>query len=64
MSMLLSYLAPKIVTAEMLASAIGGGDMLINKWCETMPDDVRRAWLDAMRPALQKWLGQLQEKTR
>jgi hypothetical protein len=64
MSILLSYLAPKFPTVELLDSAIYGGDMMLSKWRTHMPDDVRLAWRDHLRPALERWKTQLKENQR
>lgn len=60
MSILLSYLAPKTMTPEMLTSALAGGDILANKY-QNAPAEVRAAWVEHMRPALDRWRASLQE---
>ncbi len=59
--MMLSYLAPKIMTAAMLDSAVGAGDMLTRKYSDA-PESVRRAWTETMRPALLDWRAALLAK--
>jgi hypothetical protein len=60
MSVLLSYLAPRVVTPALLRTAIATGDILVNKYQALMPDDVRVAWTETLRPALERWQANLE----
>ncbi len=57
---MLTYLV-RVVTPELLATALGSGDIFLNKFRATMPEDVKLAWLNHLRPALERWRADLEK---
>lgn len=62
MSGLLSYLTPNRINSTLVRAAIAYGDMAAIKFRVSLPDDVRAAWHEQLRPALTRWAITLEQE--
>jgi hypothetical protein len=58
---MLSYLAPKYLTAAFVAQAIFAGDLLRNRYNDQLSDDVKLAWGEHLRPALEAMRARMEQ---
>jgi hypothetical protein len=58
---MLSYLAPKFLTAAFVQQAIFAGDLLRNRYNDQLSDDVKLAWGEHLRPALDAMRARMEQ---
>ncbi len=59
---LLSYLVPNRINSTLVRAALSYGDMAAIKFRASLPDDVRAAWHEQLRPALTRWAITLEQE--